>query len=90
MARPAGKSTLLDALCLAAHDATPRLNQVGRLAEYSPAGKTGMIRATCCVEERAMGLRKLLLLALTGNHGRRGGEFAAVVAVRMAHYKASR
>ncbi len=31
----AGKSTLLDALCLALYDATPRLNQVGRLAELA-------------------------------------------------------
>lgn len=29
----AGKSTLLDALCLALYDATPRLQQVGRLAD---------------------------------------------------------
>ena len=31
----AGKSSLLDALCLALYDATPRLQQVGRLAELA-------------------------------------------------------
>ena len=31
----AGKSSLLDALCLALFDATPRLQQVGRLAELT-------------------------------------------------------
>jgi DNA repair protein SbcC/Rad50 len=31
----AGKSSLLDALCLALYDATPRLKQVGRLAELA-------------------------------------------------------
>ena len=35
----AGKSTLLDALCLALYDATPRLNQVGRLAELANGEK---------------------------------------------------
>jgi len=35
----AGKSTLLDALCLALYDATPRLNQVGRLADLANGEK---------------------------------------------------
>ncbi len=37
----AGKSTLLDALCLSLYDATPRLNQVGRLAELANGEKQG-------------------------------------------------
>jgi exonuclease SbcC len=35
----AGKSSLLDALCLALYDATPRLNQVGRLADLENGEK---------------------------------------------------
>jgi len=35
----AGKSSLLDALCLALYDATPRLQQVGRLAELADGGR---------------------------------------------------
>jgi exonuclease SbcC len=77
----AGKSTLLDALCLALFDETPRLNQVGRLAEFSNGEKQSDTR-TLLRRNMAQGFAEVAFVGVDQQ------QWTARWSVRRGHNKA--